>query len=49
LDVLLMAAAQTVIVVMIEEWHLLVLLLNRCVLMVEIVLMTRFMLVGCTS
>jgi hypothetical protein len=44
-----MAAAQTVIVVMIEECHLLVLLLNRCVLMVEIVLVARFMLVGCTS
>jgi len=39
-------AANLATVVLIEEWHLLLLMLDRCVLMVEVLVVRRVVLVG---
>ena len=40
------SAANLAAVVLIKEWHLLLLMLNRCVLMVEVLVVRRVVLVG---
>jgi hypothetical protein len=39
-------AANLAAVVLIEEWHLLLLMLDRCVLMVEVLVVRRVVLIG---
>jgi hypothetical protein len=46
---LLYPAANLAAVILVEEWHLLLLMLDRCILMVEVLVVSRVVLVGSAS